>query len=57
MNRIWANRLEAGSKTWKQVPENRREDIKAILAEDVVSGKNGMNAERYEAITGEVYEA
>ena len=57
MNRIWANRLEAGSKTWEQVPENRREAIKVILAEDVVSGKNGMTAERYEAITGEVFEA
>ena len=56
MNRIWANRLEAGSKTWEQVPESRKEDIKAILAEDVASDKNGMNAEKYEAITGEVYE-
>ena len=57
MNRIWANRLEAGSKTWEQVPDNRKEAVKAILAEDVASGKNDMTAERYEAITGEAYKA
>ena len=55
MNRIWANRLEAGTKTWEEVPANRKEAIKAILAEDVANGKNEMTAEKYEAIVGEAY--
>lgn len=56
MNRIWANRIEDGSRwTWADVPESRKDAVKEILAEDVETGKNGMTAERYEEITGEVY--
>lgn len=53
MNRIWANRLEAGTKTWEEVPASRKAAVKAILAEDVADGK--ITKEQYEEITGEVY--
>ena len=53
MDRIWANRLIAGTKVWGDVPANRKNGVKAILAEDVADGK--ITAEQYEAITGEVY--
>ena len=54
MHRIWANRLEAGTKVWADVPANRKEGVKAILKEDVVSGK--LTAKRYEEIVGEAYD-
>ena len=57
MNRIWANRLEAGTKTWSEVPNNRKSAVKAILAEDVRDGVNDMTPSKYYAITGEPYEA
>lgn len=53
--RIWANRLEAGTKKWSEVPETRKDDVKTILHSDVETGHNGMTAERYETITGEKY--
>jgi hypothetical protein len=55
MNRIWANRLEANTKKWNDVPANRKEAVKAILAEDVANGI--ITSEQYEMITGKVYEA
>ena len=55
MERIWANRLEAGTKVWANVPDNRRDAVLAILAADVASGFNGMTAEKYEEITGKIY--
>ena len=54
MNRIWANRLIAGTKTWDDVPASRKAGVKATLAEDVADGK--ITAELYTEITGEVYE-
>ena len=56
MNRIWANRLEAGTKVWNEVPNNRKSAVKAILAEDVRDGVNDMTAAKYQQITGEPYE-
>lgn len=56
MNRIWANRLEAGTQVWASVPNSRKEGVKAILREDVQNHHNGMTPERYEEITGEPYE-
>lgn len=56
MNRIWANRLEAGTKIWLEVPNSRKNAVKAILAEDVVNGINDMTPEKYQEITGEPYE-
>ena len=54
MARIWANRLEAGDKTWDEVPASRKAAVKAVLRADVAAGV--ITAERYEEITGEPYE-
>ena len=54
MNRIWANRLEAGSKTWAECPNSRKAAVDVILREDVENGK--LTAERYTEITGNVIE-
>ena len=55
MNRIWANRLEAGTQVWASVPNSRKDAVKVILREDVENHHNGMTAEHYEAIVGESY--
>ena len=54
MNRIWANRLEAGSKTWAECPASRKDAVDAILRKDVEDGK--LTTERYTEITGNVIE-
>ena len=54
MNRIWANRLEAGTKTWDEVPASRKAGVKAILRSDVAAGV--ITAVQFEEITGEPYE-
>lgn len=38
MDRIWANRLIAGTKTWNEMPESRRESVKLVLEERVKLG-------------------
>ena len=48
MNRIWANRLEAGTQVWASVPGSRKEAIRTILMEDVENGT--ITAERYAEI-------
>ena len=53
MDKIWANRLIAGTKTWDNVPTNRRAAVLAELKERVESYE--ITAERYEEITGETY--
>lgn len=53
MDRIWANRLEAGDKTWDEVPARRRAGVKEILLEDVRAGK--ITPEKYAEIVGETY--
>ncbi len=55
MSAIWANRLMAGTKTWAEVPTFRKNAVKDILRSRVES--NTITAERYQEITGEVYEA
>ena len=54
MNRIWANRLEAGTKTWAECPNSRKAAVDAILREDVAENK--ISRERYTEITGNVIE-
>lgn len=54
MNRIWANRLEAGTQIWADVPERRKAAVDAILRQDVADGV--ITAEHYEEITGNPYE-
>lgn len=53
MNRIWANRLEAGTKTWAECPESRKAAVELILRQDVTAGK--ITEERYTEITGEPF--
>lgn len=53
MNRIWANRLEAGTQSWADCPASRKPAVDAILRQDVEAGK--ITAKRYEEITGEPY--
>ena len=53
MNNIWANRLTAGTKIWKQVPDNRKEAVKAVLQQRVADGL--LSADEYMQITGEAY--
>lgn len=53
MDKIWANRLIAGTKTWAEMPASRRPAVKKILAERVAKGD--VTAERYKEITGEDY--
>lgn len=55
MNKIWANRLIAGDKTWAEMPASRRSGVKAELAARVEA--NVITAARYEEITGEAYGA
>ena len=57
MARIWANRLWAGTKTWEQCPDTRKPAVLEIMREDVASGDPYYTAEKFEAITGETYEA
>jgi len=52
MDRIWANRLEAGTKVWADVPEARKTAVQQILFDDVPSK---ISAERYEEILGVPY--
>jgi len=53
MNRIWANRLEAGTQKWSDCPASRKSAVDAILRQDVEDGK--ITAERYTGITGIPY--
>ena len=50
MNKIWANRLIAGTQVWDSVPDYRKNSVKTELASRVEDGE--INADRYEAITG-----
>ncbi len=49
MNEIWANRLIAGTKTWDQVPMNRRDGVTNVLIDRVESGE--ITQERFDEIT------
>lgn len=53
MDKIWANRLIAGTKEWAEMPASRRAGVKRELGKRVVEGE--IDAERYKEITGEDY--
>lgn len=53
MNKIWANRLIAGTKTWAEMPASRRAGVKRELVKRVADGE--ITAEQYKEITGEDY--
>lgn len=50
MNKIWADRLIAGTRTWDEVPASRKPAVQAILLDYVEKGK--LTQERYEEIVG-----
>jgi hypothetical protein len=50
MNKIWADRLVAGTKKWKDVPKSRKEAVKEILLEMVAEGT--LSEEYYQQIVG-----
>ena len=54
MDRIWANRLVAGTKTWAEMPASRRARVKRELGKRVADGE--IAAEQYKEITGEDYD-
>lgn len=54
MDKIWANRLIAGTKTWAEMPASRRVGVKKVLDERVNKGE--INAEQYRDITGDDYD-
>lgn len=54
MDKIWANRLIAGTKTWAEMPASRRIGVKAELAKRVAEGE--ITPEQYKEITGEDYD-
>lgn len=53
MDKIWANRLIAGTKTWAEMPASRRTGVKAELVRRVTDGE--ITADDYKRITGEDY--
>lgn len=53
MDKIWANRLIAGTKTWAEMPISRRAGVKKVLAKRVAEDE--ITAAEYEEITGETY--
>lgn len=53
MEKIWANRLVAGTKTWAEMPARRRAGVKRELAKRVAEGE--ITQEQYKEITGEDY--
>lgn len=54
MDKIWANRLVAGTKTWAEMPASRRTGVKRELAKRVAEGE--ITPEHYKEITGEDYD-
>jgi len=55
MEKIWANRLVAGTKTWDEVPAARKSGVKLELARRVESG--AITEAEYEAITATEHKA
>lgn len=53
MDKIWANRLVAGTKEWAEMPASRRAGVKRELARRVAEEE--ITAEQYKEITGEDY--
>ena len=51
MDKIWANRFIAGTKTWAEMPARRHAGVKAELAKRVADGE--ISEEQYKEITGD----
>ena len=50
MNKIWANRLIAGTQAWNSVPASRKQAVMTILLDYVQEEK--ITQERYNEILG-----
>ena len=50
MNKIWANRLIAGTQVWADCPASRKQAVMVILLDYVQEGK--ITQERYNEILG-----
>ena len=53
MAKIYAELIIAGRKTFTQVPEQIKEDVKNVLLDYVDEGR--LTPEQYEELVGEVY--
>ena len=53
MDKIWANRLIAGTKSWAEMPASRRAGVKRELGKRVAEGE--IAPEQYKEIVGEDY--
>lgn len=53
ITKLWAKKLEDGTKTWGEVPESREKDVEAILQSDVGAGK--ITEQKYMKITGHMF--
>lgn len=51
MNKIWVNRLIAGTQTWNNVPTSRKNAIKEILRQYVKENK--ITEDKYNEIVNE----
>jgi hypothetical protein len=54
MDKIWANRLIAGTKEWAEMPASRRAGVKRELGKRVAEGE--IAPEQYKEITEEDYD-
>ena len=51
MNKIWANRLIAGTQVWSNVPASRKEAVNAILRQYM--NENKITEDKYNEIINE----
>lgn len=54
MDKIWANRLIAGTKEWAEMPASRRAGVKRELGKRVAEGE--IAPEQYKEITEKDYD-
>ena len=52
---VYVTLLYAGKRTWEQIPENLKENVKVVLKEEVSNGV--ITPERYKEITGDSYDS
>lgn len=55
MGKIWRNRLIAGTQFFSECPDKYKEEVVALLKEEVANGNPDCTAERFEEITGMPY--
>lgn len=53
MAKIWRNRIEAGTQEFAKCPEKYKDDVLALMREDVETGK--ITKEQFEEFTGIKY--